>query len=222
MTVPYSAPDLLSLFNRLAARPAADAVLDTDKYDRLSKAQQRVVMEASAIYPAAFYQKVAYGSIPTLSTVDNQVWTFGLDGDDNPIVPFGKTNIYTSLAAIPDDPWLECIDYLNEQTQIRIPNNRSYSGTLYWRGVQIPGVVNATTDPVLFPTPARELIVIDAVRQFAKEGSRNPDLAADMQAEWDRQFPLHCYTWKTQFQKGGALVYGTYTGKQLATLQQIS
>lgn len=222
MTTPYSAPDLLALFNRLANRPAADAISDADKYDRLSKAQQRVVMEAAVVYPQAFYQKVAYGSIPTLFTVDNQVFTFGVDDNDNPIVPFGEANIFTSLAAIPNDPWLEGIDYLNEQTQVRIPNNGSWSGALYWRGVQIPGVIDATTDPVLYPLPARELIAIDAVRQFAKEGFRNPELADDMRDEWNRLFPLHCYTWKTQFHQGGALVYGTYTGKQLATLQQIS
>lgn len=216
----YDAADCVALFNRLAGRPATDAISDTAKYDRLAKAQDRVIAMLAAVAPYALYQKVAYGSVPTLSTVDNQVFTFGVDGDDNPVVPFGKAQIFPSLQAIPDQPWREGQDYLNEVTQIRIPNNQTWSGTLYWRGIRNPDAIDASTDPALFPVPARELIVYEAVRSFAKEGSRNPQLAADMDGEWAKAWPKWCLVWKTQFRQGGALVSGTYTGKTLALLDQ--
>lgn len=201
----FDSADLLSLFNRKAQRPQADAITDTSKYDRLSKSQQRVVANIAQVAPYALYQKVAYNAMPTLSTSDSQVFTFGTDDNGYAVTPFGKASVYPSLNSIPDYPWTEGYDYVNEGTQIRIPNNRTYSGTLYWRGIQPPGVLDASHQPVLLPEGARELIVIDAVRQFATEGARNPDLAAMMQAEWNQAWPAWCLVFKTQFKQGGAL-----------------
>lgn len=219
---------LLSAFNRKAGRPPADSITDPSKYQRLTESQNRIVGMLAGIAPNTLYPKVGYGNYPTLSTTDNQVFTFGTDPNGYPIAPMGKTGIYPSLSAIPDSPWREGYDYLNEGTQIRIPNNTSYAGTLYWRGITPPPDITASTQPVLFPEAARELIVIDAVRQFASEYDRNAGLVELMQTEWFGNPALNLVgawqawtlVWKTQFRNGGAL--GAWTGLNLAVVGQPS
>lgn len=179
----------------------------------------------SGIMPNVLYPT---GAFPTLSTLDNQIFTFGTDANGYPIAPMGKTGIFSDLSAIPSCPWRQGIDYLNEGTQIRIPNNGTYSGTLYWRGITPPPDITAVTQPVLFPEASRELIVLDAVRQFSTEYDRDPSLAANMQSEWVGNpqlnligaWPSWCLVWKTQFQAGGAI--GSFTGLDLAVLGQSS
>jgi len=201
----------LSVFDRKAGRPPADSILDSAKYQRLSESQNRVVAMLSGIAPHVLYPT---GTLPTLTTVDTKVFTFGTDANGYPIAPMGKTGIYSDLSAVPNCPWREGFDYLNEGIQIRIPNNGTYGGTLYWRGITPPPDITASTQPVLFPEASRELIVIDAVRQFAMEFNRNPDLAGNMLGEWNLAWPQWCLVWKTQFRSGGAL--GAWTGFQLA------
>jgi hypothetical protein len=207
----YDSTSLLSIFNRKAGRPSADAITPESKYQRLSESQNRVVALLAAIAPNTLYPT---GAFPTLSTVDNKVFTFGSDANGYPIAPMGKTGIYPSLTAIPDAPWREGYDYMNEGTQIRIPNNNTYAGTLYWRGIVPPGDITDVLQPVLFPEAARELIVLDAVRQFAMEYDRNPGLAQNMAGEWSVAWPTWCLVWRTQFRNGGAL--GSWTGLGLA------
>lgn len=216
----YDAAYLLQLFNRDAGRPATDTITDQSKYDRLTESQDALIEMVSAISPQSLYPKVAYGSMPTCSTTDNQVFTFGLDTNGNAITPLGKAGIYPNLASIPDCAWVEGRDYLDEGNQIRIPNNGMYAGTLYWRGITPPPPISASSQPVLLPVSDRKLIVLHAVRQFATEYDRNPGLAAAMGAEFDLRFPRWCLALKTQFKQGGAL--GSWTGLQLATIGQSS
>lgn len=149
-----------------------------------------------------------------METVDNQVFTFGTDSNGYPISPMGKTWIGPSLSGLLDTPWVEGYDYLNEGSQIRIPDNRTFSGTLYWYGIPNPPGITETTQPSIFPEAARELIVIDAVRQFATEWVRNPELAQAMAAEWSDAWKTWCLAWKTNFRTGGAR--GGITGRDLA------
>jgi hypothetical protein len=172
-----------------------------------------VIAKIMAVCPRVLYPKVAYGSLPTLTTTDNQVFTFGTDANLYPIFPGGKGGIYPSLTSIPDQPWREGRDYISEGTQIRIPNNGTYGGALYWYGVTNPADISATTQPALFPEASRELIVIEAVRQFAQEGLRNAALVDEMTNEWNEAWPTWCLVWRTQFRGGGAL---GFTGLQLA------
>lgn len=217
----------LSFFNRLTGRPdtalgGTDAISDPQKYLRLQEAQQEVVADIAAIIPHVLYPTVGYASMPQLTSTDGQVWTFGTDDQGNPIAPIGKTAIYTDLDAIPDEPWVEGVDYLNEGTQIRIPNNDSWSGPLYWRGVTMPSTLDATHQPVLFPEPARQLLCYRAAWNFANEMGRNAALAKTLMPTGDPvtdpRFVRWCLTWRTQFRHGGAL--GSYTGRQLAILSQ--
>lgn len=215
----WDSADLLLLFNEKAGRPASgDAITDARKYARLSKSQNRVIAMMVAVVPNSLYPKVAYGSLPTLTTTDNQVYTFGTDSNGYAKFPMGKGGIYTSLNDIPNFPLVEGQDFITEGTQIRSLNNGVLPATLYWYGIAQPPDISSggSAEPSLFPEASRELIVIDAVRQFAMEGNRNADLAASMAAEWGAAWPTWCLTWRTQFRKGGAL--NVFSGMQLAAL----
>ncbi len=221
MAATWDSAYLLSALNRKAQRPAtADAITDASKYLRLTESQSRIVAMIAARFPHVLYPTVAYGSIPTMTTVDNQVFTFGTDSNGYAIAPIGKTQIYRALADIPTYPMRIGRDYLPEGgTAIRIPNNNTYGSTLYWRGIQQPADIDATHQPALFPEASRELIVIEAVRQFAMEGGRNPGLYQLMAGEWATAWPEWCVTWRTAYRNGGALSAGI-SGLQLAIAGQ--
>lgn len=214
----------LTMFNRKAGRPTTDSVTDATKYQRLSEAQNRVIALMTAVAPNSLYPKVAYGSLPTLTTIDTQIYTFGTDANLYANFPMGHGGIYQSLNDIPNFPLVPNRDYMIEGTQIRAMNNTTLPTVLYWYGIAQPADMDATHQPALFPEPSRELIVIEAVRQFAKEGVRNPALAGAMDDEWNGQrgrpgaWPTWCMVWKTQFRSGGAL--NAFTGMQLAELAQ--
>lgn len=222
----FDSPYLLDRFNSLTGRPAADAITATAKYGWLTEAQAELIAAVATICPHVLYPKVGYSSMPTLSTTDNQVFTFGNDQNGYPIAPVGKTQVYTSLSNIPDCPWREGLDYLNEGSQIRIPNNGTWSGTLYWRGITMPRDIDASNAPALYPAPSRILIPYIAALNFATAQTRNVALADGMRAylgqPWGGNkgaFARWCTTWRTQFKQGGALEVGL-TGRAIALLEQ--
>ncbi len=215
----YESTDLLDLFNQYAARPTTDAITSVAKYARLSRAQNRVIALMQGVAPWALYPKVGYGSLPTLTTTDQQVFTFGTDSNGYPIFPMGKGGIYANLQDIPDNPWIEGRDFMREGTQIRIPNDGTYGGTLYWYGIAQPADITATVQPSLFPEASRELIVVEAVRSFAGEGTRNTALRDEMKDEWASQWPVWCLVWRVQYRSGGAVCWWN-TGLQLALQNQ--
>jgi hypothetical protein len=216
MAATYQSSDLLALFNSYAGRPATgDAIADTDKYARLARAQNVVIEDLASRIPDPQFSHAAYGSTPTLTTTDNQVFTFGTDVNSDPSFPIGKMNIYSAITAIPDNPLVEGQDYLWEGDQIRIPNNRTYTGTLYWRGVAPLLAITATNQPTLTPPPARILIVLEAVRAFATEGKRDLELAQQMASEYGISFARWCLTLKTAQQTRGQGI-GPLSGLRLA------
>jgi hypothetical protein len=189
----------------------------------LTLANNELIATIAGICPWVLYPT---GAIPTLSTVDNKVFTFGSDSNGYPITPTGKTGIYPSLSSIPDSPWREDWDYLNEGSQIRIPNDGTYSGTLYFRGIAQPTDLDATHNPTLLPEAARVLIPHIAALNYARLAARNPDLAnlemAYLGTPWSQSpgaFAQWCLTWKTAFRTGGALGI-TLSGRQLAIASQ--
>ena len=193
--------DLLLQFNDLAGRPTSgDAITDTVKYQRLTRAQQQVVGDLVSRVPFAFTPVLTL-----LTTADNSVFTFGTDPDGYAITPMGKVGIYENTQDFPDFAWIEGGDFINEGTQIHLMNGDTWTQPLYWYGVAMPADIDATHQPALFPPSARELIVLQAVRRFAKDANRNPDLAATMQDEYDRAFMKWCLVFRTQFRSGGAL-----------------
>lgn len=180
----WGSADLLQRFNLMAGRPDADALSDPKKYMFLADAQQSVFSKIASIVP-----RVLYGDPQPLATTDGgYTWQFGVDGDGYPLFPMGKVGIYPNLNAIPQYAWTPGIDYLDEGTQIRIPNNQVWSGQLYWYGITPPAEMSATVQPILQPPAARVLIVIEAVRQFAESYARNPDLENMMAQRWARDW----------------------------------
>lgn len=213
----WTSADLLTRFNELTGRAASgDSIADAAKYRRLADAQNVVLADAAARVPKALYPKVGYASMPTLTNVDGQVFTFGTDVNGDALFPIGKVEIYPDLQSIPDSPWIEGMDYLNEGTQIRIPSNRSWGGTLYWRGIAPVLTIDGTNQPSILPPPFRILIVYEAVRRYAEEGKRDLELADRMAANYAREFAKFCLTLRTQFSNGGAL--GGVSGRNLTFL----
>lgn len=223
MAATWDSAYLLGMFNRLTGRPVTgDSIIDATKYQWLNEAQNEIIGQMEVIVPYSLYPKVAYGSIPTLTTTDNQVYTFGPDGNSYANFPV-KMRVFRSLNDIPTNPLLENVDFMNEGTQIRALNNGTLPATLYAYGIFQPADLDATHQPVIFPEPARSLIAVLATKNFAEgAGVRNDKLAdrmiARIGAPWgnktDGEFARWCLTWKSQFPKGGALQ--SLTGLQVA------
>ncbi len=217
----------LARFNQFAGRPPSDSITDAAKYLRLTDAQNHVIALMAGVCPNALYPQVAYASLPTLTTTDNKVYTFGTDANLYAKFPMGHGGIYTSPNDIPDSPLRPGRDYMVQGTSIRSMNNTTLPATLYWYGIGNPADMDATNQPAIFPEAARELIVIEAVRQFGKEGVRNPALVGAMDEEWNGTgdarrpgaWPRWCLVWKTQFRSGGAVSY--VTGRDFALAGQL-
>lgn len=199
----FDSADLLAQFRELADIPTVSEISATSIYARLARAQQDVIEEVASIYPNCMYRT---SGPATLTTSDNKVYTFGTDAQGHAVAPMGHVAVFRSLSDYPDNPMREGVEYLDEGTQIRIPNNNTEQATLYWQGIPTPADISASQEPALRPAPARRLIVIKAVETFAREGGRNYALADDMEALYAKQFAKHMLSWKTRFRQGGALL----------------
>lgn len=198
--------DLLDLYNSLTGRAVADSILDTTKYKALSRAEREVITKIASVRPESLYPKVSTTSIPTMVTTDNNVFTFGTDGDGNAIVPFGDCQIYQKYTDIPDRPLRPDWDYVAEGSQIRLPRNRTITFPLFFRGIIMPPAITATENPHLIPTDINELTALRAAHHFAESGNvRNAALADRMTVRWRERYPDVLLLLKRQFSRGGAL-----------------
>lgn len=197
----YDSAWCLAEFDRLAARADTDEISDASKYQRLAQAQMDVVADIAGIYPNCLYQA------PTALTAvaGNKTFTFGTDAQGHAVAPYGHVGIYSALTHIPDNPLVEGLDYLSEGTLIRIPNDRTWNGTLYGRWIPTPADISSSQEPSLRPAPARILIVIKAVENFAGEGDQQPNLAARMEQRYAKEFTKWMLVLRTQFSRGGAI-----------------
>lgn len=211
MSGTWTSPSLLTRFNNFAGRPqSGDQFIDTSKYQLLADGQRFVIDDIASRFPKVLYPSGGYSSYPTLTTTDNQIFSFGTDVNGDPLYPTGKFAVFPSLASIPDDPWTEGFDYYVQGTgsggmTIMIPDNRTYSGTLYWYGLAPQADITASQAPSLFPVDSRILIVWQAVKMFAEMGNRNGALADRMEAKYDKDFARFALVWRTQYRSGGAL-----------------
>lgn len=202
----WQSTDLLTRFNAYAGRPSTDAITDAEKYQRLSDGQDAVLTEIAGVTP-----KQLYGAPTAMTTADGgYTFTFGTDGNGYALFPLGGAQIYPNLTAVPDYPWQPGVDYLDEGTQIRIPNNIAWSGTLYWRGIAPPQAISATVQSIIQPPPSRILVVIKGVQIFADEYLRNAALSDQMQLRWERQWPKQAVMLRRHFRGGSQL--GPLTG----------
>jgi hypothetical protein len=192
----------LAEFDRLAGRPDADEITDATKYARLAQAQLEVIHDIAAIAPTSLYRT---GGPTATTTSGGVVHTFGTDGNGHAVAPLGYVWIGRSTATYPDADLLEGVDYLNEGTQIRMVNERVES-SLYWNGIPTPADIASGTEPSLRPAPARILIVLKAVKNFAEEGNQNPGLADTMANRYAQEFARWMLVLRTQYRNGGGLV----------------
>lgn len=206
----------LKMFNRYTGRPASgDSMTDANKYERLTEGQTRVVQDMYARVPNSLYPTAA--NLPTMtSTAGGNIFTFGTDTNGYAIAPMGKTRIFETVNAFPDFAWVEGVDYVNEGTQIRLTNGRTWANPLYWYGISPPADITAASEPSLFPAAFRDLIVYQAVMAYAQEAVRDADLEDRMQRRYAQRFPEACLAWRTQFADGGAI--GSITGIRIAEL----
>lgn len=194
----YDSVDLLARLRKQIRRPTADETLtDAQAYEALTDGQQALYEDVMVRAP-----EIMVGAPAAMTTADSKVFVFGTDANGDAIVPMGKVGIYTSLALVPDYPWSEGEDYLNEGSQIRIPNNTTFSGTLYWRGVVSPAPISAASAPTFKPASDRLLIVYWAAASYAGWGDlRDPTSYRSLYTEGLGRLLLRL---KTQFKAGPA------------------
>ncbi len=202
----WQSADLLTRFNSYAGRPITDGITDASKYERIADGQEAVIAELAAVAPRSLY-----GAPTAMTSADGgYTWTFGTDGNGYANFPLGNASIYPNLDAVPDYPWQPGLDYLDEGTTIRIPNNIAWQGPLYWYGITAPQRISASVQPSIMPPQARVLIVIQAVIIFASEFERTPALVDEMNARWDTQWPKYATVLRKHFRGGRSL--GPLTG----------
>lgn len=196
----WESSDLLARFNLVAGRPTVDSISNDTKYQYLADAEQEIIGRIASIAP-----KVLYGAPQLLTTADGGLtFTFGTDGNGYPLFPIGRTSIYPSLSAIPGGAWNPGIDYLDEGTTIRMPNNTPFTGPLYWYGITPTQQMSATVQPVLMPPPLRMLDVVQAVKNFAESANvRAPDLANRMALRLEKEFGEGMTMLRKHFSRGG-------------------
>lgn len=194
MALGWASADLLSRFNTLAARPATDAVTDATKYSFLAQGQREVFNDLALRVPEALFGAPA----ALIPASDSKTFTF-----PSSAYPVGPTELYPSLAAIPDNPLIEGVDFLAEADQIRIPADRSYSGTIYARYIPTPSDIDASTEPALVPTQARELIVYKAVELFGERGGLRVALSDRMRVRYAEALTKWLLYWQLQYDGQG-------------------
>lgn len=200
--------DLLRRFKDLAGLADASELDDDDDiYPMLSDGQ----LEVTRLLAAPCHKSMYQAPTAMTSTDGGYTFYFGASPVDatKKLLPMGWVQISPRLNDFIGDGfsgWQEGVDYLGEGDRIRIPGNRTYSGTLYARFVPTPPPITSAVDPILRPPEINELTVIKAVEQFAEDGNVNPDLAARMERKWAKKFPIWCHTLKKQFKGGGAMV----------------
>lgn len=189
----WQSSDLLTRFNDWAQRPESnDPMTDAQKYRRLSDGQDQVIFETANLCGRAIFG----APFQMTSTDGGYTYGFGTDGNGYAAFPLAGF-VYPTLSAIPDYPWVPGRDYLDEGTTIRAPNNTQFQLAPYFYGIIQPAQMSASVQPVVQPTPARVLIVIQAVKLYAQEGNRDQNLAAAMDVRWREQWPR----WATAIRK---------------------
>jgi hypothetical protein len=182
----YESIDLLNLFNRYAGRPEGDLIPDSAKYDRLAKAQDKVLMYIMATCPRVLYQ----GPTAMTSADGGYTWTFGTDDNGYAIFPLGNAQIYPTLSAYPSYPWVPGADYLDLGTSVKMPANTPWGGSLYWVGVIQPEAITGNVDPFM---------------DFAREFMRDPGLVDEMQRKWNEDWPVHITAIRKHFRGSQSL-----------------
>jgi hypothetical protein len=206
----WDVDDLVLQFQNEAGIPTvsgSEISPSTDIVPRLSRAQNAVIAMIGARFPEALYQ----APIALTPSSDHKTFSYGTDSAGNAVVPLGYVQVSPSLSSFSGERyfvgWVEGREFLDEGAQIRIPSNRSYTGTLYARFVPTaPAMVSGGQQPILNPAAARILIVRKAVKDYALEGAVNVPLGQLKDAQFKEDFRSWMTTYRTRFKGGGGLI----------------
>lgn len=166
----WDSADLLAKFKLYANRPTTDEALgSTQIYTLLTEAEQ-VQMAKLAVY--APHSQM--GDPVLLTSADGGVtYTFGTDGDGNNIFPLA-CEVYAKIDGreLYAASWASAGDFAIQGNKIRAPGNkvRSYVSGPYARFIRADNTISASTQPVMRPPAARELILWDALKLWANVG----------------------------------------------------
>ena len=213
----WDSADTLRRFKDEAGLETASELDDTtETYPLIADGQEEAVRMIAARYPYALYQT------PTALTraSDGKTYSFGTV-NGQAVMPMGWVQIAPRLSAFTGEffsGWVEGVEFLDEGTLIRIPSNRSYSGTLYGRWVPRPARVTSAVGISLLPLEIGvPLSVNRAVAKWARQGNQRPDIVKVMDEQFGK--PLGNYppglfaeamlTYKRRFRGGGALIDGS-------------
>lgn len=212
----WSSADLLKRCRFHSRRPETDQTMpETAWYDLLTEAQAEV-------YPALFsrFPWAGYADPKELTSEDGGLtYGFGLDLAGEEIRPHGHAELYPSMEAIPDDPLIEGEDFIAEGDQIRMLGRRARA---FPRGIvarlilepEIP--ISAAYEPLLFPKPARMLLVWKALEGWASRPGSGVD-PSQYEARYLKLLPETYNDFATAYNRGGGGGRTWYTGFDLGS-----
>jgi hypothetical protein len=164
----WDSADLLARCKQYANRPTTDAGMDDTLWYAFLAQGQRYWMQIIATH----YPEANVGAPELMTTADSGV-TYTVAS-----YPIGHMEIRNGIAG---DLLLPCADYedgdyVAEGQTIRMPGSRArtFSAGLYARYVAEPGEMSASTQPVLKPSQARQLVVYRALILHAMRLGINP------------------------------------------------
>lgn len=200
----WESADLLARWNRAVGRnypDGQDSMKDAAKYQLLADAQAAILQRIAGIDA-----RTLFGAPQQLTSGDGGLtYTFGLDGNGYPLFPAGPAKIFNHLNAIPSYSLTPGLDYLDEGTTIRGPNNLPIPGPLYWYGFTFPGQMSATVQPILEPPSARICIVYKAASDYAETNNViNANTADRYAAKYEVEFGQAMTVIRKHFKGGGA------------------
>lgn len=185
---------------------------DVDIYPLLADGQEEVFRLIAARFPPGLY------SAPEAMVASDDRKTFKyaqVNGQD--VMMMGWVQISPRLSSFVGDEffagWREGIDYMDEGTRIRIPGGRTFSGTLYARGIPRPPRITSSQGPSIRPIEATVLTINRAARKWAVQGNQRPDIAQVMDMEWGAPLtnvPGMFAEWMLTFKRrhrGGGRIY---------------
>lgn len=201
----YDSADLLARLRRDVREPTtADFPATADLYAWLAQGQIDVFQRLAMAVPDA-----VIGAPTQMTTADSgQTYTFGTDSaaptNYTAIFPVGHVRIFGVLSDLPDNAWVEGVDYAMEGDRIRrLPADQPYTGAApYYQGIALPLTLDGSVAPTLEPVAARELIVDFAAIRYAEAVPKDPQPYLDRSER-------HWQTWigalQTQYARRGAV-----------------
>lgn len=208
----FDTSDCVTRFRRLTRTGTSDEFpTTTDIYAFLTEAENKVKADIAARYPSLLMTN------PTaLTTTDNISFTFGLDADNNSIVPLGHVIVYAQPSDVPHYPMVAGAEFVWEGENIRMPDNAARTfptGGPVAQWVAPTLKIDGSNAPTLKPVQARSLIVIDAAFRYAiaNKAQTDADIYASMyEREWNTWLPA----FQTQAAYRPAITYPAYSSRR--------